>query len=354
MRAAVLTAVGSPLEICELSLIDTPPGHVRVDMAASGVCHSDVSIMNGTIPVPPPYVMGHEGAGVVIEVGTGVTALAVGDHVILSFVTPCGTCRSCLRGQPNLCRSGNTTLNENPPFRLGNEAIRGTPATFAEEAIVPQNAAIKIADDVPLDVAALIGCGVMTGVGAAINTAQVKPGSTVCVFGAGGVGNNVIQGAKAAGAAVIVAVDLVESKRELAQRFGATHAVHPDDLPAAIAELTEDEGFDYAFEVIGLSSTMRAAYDATRRGGTAVIVGAGKPTDMVSFNALELIMNEKAIVPSMYGSADVRRDFHRILAMWSGGQLDLDGLITRRIKLDDVNDAFRAMEAGEVIRSVIV
>jgi len=212
---------------------------------------------------------------------------------------------------------------------------------------------VKVDDDIPLEIVSLIGCGVMTGVGAAINTANIRPGTSVVVFGAGGVGIAAIQGARIAGAAEIVAVDKVESKLEMAKKFGATHAVKPEDLPGVQREVTRGEGFDYALECVGNPVTIRATFDAARRGGTAVIVGVGRLTEMVQFSAFELFFHEKNLKCSMYGSANVRVDFDRLLRLWKAGKLDLEGMISRRIKVDDVNEAFRAMQAGEVIRSVI-
>jgi S-(hydroxymethyl)glutathione dehydrogenase/alcohol dehydrogenase len=225
--------------------------------------------------------------------------------------------------------------------------------TFAEELLLPAQAAIKIPDDIPWDIASLVGCGVTTGVGAAINSAKVTPGSSVIVFGCGGVGISAIQGARLAGAAEIVAVDLVEAKREDAKRFGATHAVHPDDVASASGEITGGIGFDYGFEVIGLPTTIRAVYDAVRRGGTACIVGVGRAEQMVSFSAFEIFFNEKHLLGTIYGSADVRVDFARLLRLWKAGRLDLEGMITKRAKLDGINQAFDDMKAGRVIRTVV-
>jgi S-(hydroxymethyl)glutathione dehydrogenase/alcohol dehydrogenase len=225
--------------------------------------------------------------------------------------------------------------------------------TFAQELVLLEHGAIKIDPDIPYDVASLLGCGVMTGVGAAINAAKVEPGSSVIVFGCGGVGVSVIQGARIAGAATILAVDMVEAKLSWAKQFGATHAVTPDQLPAALAELTGGTGFDYGFEVVGRSQTIKAAYDATRRGGTTVVVGVGRAEDMVELSAFDLFYNEKNLRGTYYGSANVKRDFPRLLALWRSGQLDLEGMITRRLSLDDVNDAFAALSSGDVIRQVI-
>jgi S-(hydroxymethyl)glutathione dehydrogenase / alcohol dehydrogenase len=358
MRGAVLTEVGKPLEIrADLELRDPGPGEVLVALRASGVCHSDLSLQNGTLTAAPPVVLGHEGAGEIIAAGPGVTDVAAGDHVILAWIPPCGSCALCLGGQPQLCTASRLArAGQVSPLRGADGPITlglGI-GTFGERTVVPRNAVVRIDPDIPFDVAALVGCGVMTGVGAVINTARVTPGSTVAVIGCGGVGINVIQGARLAGAAVIAAVDRMDGKLEMAARFGATHQVRDDALGDAVAGLTTDgAGFDYVFEVVGRSSTIRQAWDATRRGGTTVVVGAGSRTDMVSFSAGELFNSEKRLLGSLYGSADVRTDFARLLRLWQAGRLDLTGLVSRRIALDGVNDAFAAMEAGEVVRSVI-
>ena len=243
MLAAILTQVPTDELVVadDVTLRDMAPGDVKVKIAHSGVCHSDLSAMNGTIPQPPPAVLGHEGAGVVTDVGPGVTHVAPGDHVIIAFSPPCGTCAFCTgRGQPNLCINGLIAMSAAPQFRQGDTVIGAMTGcgTFAEETIVPGMAAIKIDDDVPLDVAALVGCGVTTGVGAALNTAKVTPGSSVVIIGAGGVGVAAIQGARIAGASAIVAVDLHEGKLDRAKSFGATHGVVPDDLPTATDAMT--------------------------------------------------------------------------------------------------------------------
>ena len=225
--------------------------------------------------------------------------------------------------------------------------------TFAEEMIVPENAVVKVDKDIPLNVVSLIGCGVTTGVGAAINTAAVKPGSSVAVIGCGGVGMSAIQGARIAGAAEIVAIDPVRSKHDLAKQFGATHAVVPEDIEGVKNEITAGEGFDYTIECVGSPVTIRQCYDLTRRGGTAVVVGVGRIEEKVEFSAFELFYMEKKLLGCYYGSADVRTDFHRMIRMWQNGQLDLEGMITGRMDLGKINDAIKAMLAGEVIRTVI-
>jgi S-(hydroxymethyl)glutathione dehydrogenase/alcohol dehydrogenase len=358
MRAALLRNIGdSALEVRDdIEIADVGPGEVKVKIEATGVCHSDLSCMNGTIPQPAPAVLGHEGAGIIAEVGEGVTSVKAGDHVIVAWSPPCGECAYCgPRQQPNLCSNIQMVMGGTPHFRLDGNPVFGMAGagTFAEQMIVPHQATVAIDPEVPLEIASLIGCGVMTGAGAALNTAKVTPGSSVIVFGCGGVGIAAIQGAKVAGAAVILAVDLHDGKLADALRLGATHACKPDEVDSLKASLTGGDGFDYGFEAIGLPVTMRATYDAIRRGGTACIVGVGKFTETVSFSAFELFFSEKTMVGSYYGSADVRTDFHKLLELWKTGQLDLDGMISRRLKLDDINDAFSAMQRGEVIRQVI-
>ena len=355
MKAAVLTELNKDLDIRDdVGLADLGDGDVHIQLVSSGVCHSDVSAQNGTIPSGVPCVLGHEGAGIVKEVGKGVSDLKSGDHVILSFTPHCRLCKACIRGQPNLCEAMGA-MAATPRFVIDGNPVSGFTGcgTFAEEMIVPDSAAIKVDDDIPLEIASLIGCGVTTGVGAAINTADIRPGTSVIVFGAGGVGIAAIQGARIAGAAEIVAVDMLDSKLEMAKKFGATHGVKPEEVMDVRQEVTRGEGFDYALECVGNPNTIRASFDAVRRGGTAVVVGVGRMEEMVQFSAFELFFNEKNLKGSMYGSANVRVDFDRLLRLWRQGKLDLEGMISRKIQIEDVNDAFRAMQAGEVIRSVI-
>ena len=355
MKAAILTALNTPLDVRDdVSLGDLGPGDVHVKIISSGVCHSDVSAQNGTIPCGCPTVLGHEGAGIVQEVGPGVTDLASGDHVILSFVPACGQCIACQRGQSYLCgRSMEIAIS--PHFMIDGNPVGGFTGlgTFAEELIISEDCLVKVDNDVPLDVVSLVGCGVTTGVGAAINTAQVSPGSSVVVFGCGGVGISAIQGARIAGAAEILAVDMVESKLDQAKHFGATHVCTPDSLDQLKTEITAGEGFDYALECIGNPATIRATFDAARRGGTAVVVGVGRLEQQVTFNAFELFYTDKNLRGSMYGSANVRTFMPKLLRLWKAGKLDLESMISRRIQIDEINDAFSAMQEGKVIRSVI-
>ncbi len=357
MRGVVFHEVGK--EVVEarddIEVNGPGPGQVRVKVHAAGVCHSDLSAMNGTLPQPAPAVLGHEGAGEIVAVGEGVSGIVPGDHVIIAWTPPCGTCRACMRGQPNLCTAIFFQIAGSMPFTMGGTPIFGFAGTgtFAEEMVVPVQAVVKIPPDVPYEIGALIGCGVTTGVGAALNTAQVKPGSNVVVFGAGGVGIAAIQGARIAGAAEIVAVDTIETKLKDALRFGATRGVKPDEVDAANMELNAGDGFDYAFECIGLPQTIRAAYDAVHRGGTAVIIGAGKADAMVEFNCFELFFMEKRLLGSYYGSADVRRDFLTLINLWKAGRLDLEGMISARMDISKAQDAFDALKRGEVIRQVL-
>jgi S-(hydroxymethyl)glutathione dehydrogenase/alcohol dehydrogenase len=330
-------------------------GQVRVKIHAAGVCHSDLSATNGTIPQPAPAVLGHEASGEIVAVGEGVKSVRAGDHVVVAWTPPCGHCRACLRGQPHLCTTIFFQVAGAMPFSMG-----GTPAfgfagtgTMVEETVLPEEAVVKIDDDVPFDVAALIGCGVTTGVGAVLNTAKVEPGSSVVVIGCGGVGIAAIQGAKIAGAAEVVAVDTVDSKLEDAKRFGATHATKPEGLDSLNMQLNEGDGFDYAFECIGLPQTIRQAYDIVHRGGTAVVVGAGRAEQFIELNAFELFFMEKTLKGSYYGSADVRVEFNRLIRLWRAGRLDLEGMITRKMDLSRAQEAFDAMKKGEVIRQVL-
>ena len=352
-KAAIVRELNAPVEVVDATIGEPGPGQVKIKTKAAGVCHSDLSVQNGTIPWMFPALLGHEGAGTISAVGEGVTKVAVGDNVIFNWVPFCGQCSFCKRGETWLCGNG-YGLGIVPAQIEGGMAfpMAGT-GTFCEEAVVHESSAIKIPNDIPLDVAALVGCGVTTGVGAALNTAKVEKGSTVLVIGCGGVGMNVLQGAKIAGASAIVAMDRFENKAEDGKRFGATHATTPEGLDALKTELTAGEGFDYAFEVIGLSSTIRAAFDATRKGGTTVVVGVGRAEDQVMFSPLEFLLKEPKILGCVYGSSPVETDYLRFLQHWQKGELDLEGLISKHISIEDIPTAFEAMERGEVIRSVI-
>ena len=359
MRAAVLHETGQDkLEVLDdIEAVGFGPGKVRLRIRATGLCHSDLSAMGGVLPQPVPFVPGHEGAGEIVEVGDGVTGLSPGDRVLVCWLPACGGCPSCKRGQSQLCLSG--FMNAGTPNfkRAGDGAdqvfgMAGT-GTFAEEVVLPAPCAVPIPDDVPYDIAALIGCGVTTGLGAALNTARVEAGSSVAVIGCGGVGISVVQGARAAGAAHIVAVDPVPSRCEAALRFGATEAVAPDGLDDAKNSVTAGEGFDYVFEVVGKSATARHAYETTRRGGTLCVVGAGALDDFLQLSMFELFFDEKRILPSLYGGGDVLRSYERTIALWRAGRIDLAGLITHRVRLGEINDALDQMRTGEALRTCI-
>ncbi len=364
-RAAVYTTFNQPLEI-KTDVEVSPPhaGEIKIKMAASGVCHSDVSVVDGTLMVMPPSVLGHEGAGVVEEVGEGVTNFAPGDHVVISWVPQCGECFFCKRGQGFLCEVGSnsmggTMLDGTKRLKSGDTELgqMSGSGTFCEYAVVPTIAAVKVDKDLDLKVGALIGCGVLTGVGAALNTADIQKGDSVAVVGCGGVGLNVIQGARIAGASEIIAVDMVDTKLKLATDFGATQTVNAGDGDPveAVRNLTGGRGADVAFEVIGLEPTIEQAINMTRRGGETVLVGVPRMDVQVAVPAfLGLILQNKTIKGCWYGSSNVQQDVPKLIELYKKGDLKLDELISREIDLAEVNDAFEAMKRGEVARSVIV
>jgi S-(hydroxymethyl)glutathione dehydrogenase / alcohol dehydrogenase len=364
-RAAVLYRVGEPLEIVDDVEVAAPrAGEVRIRVACSGICHSDLSAQNGTVGFPLPVVLGHEGAGVVTDVGPGVSALVPGDHVVVSWVPQCGTCFHCARSEGFLCDSAQlalisgglldgTTRLRRAGVDLHQMAVAGT---FSDTVVVPATGAVKIPVDVPLSSAALIGCGVLTGVGAALNSATIPPGDSVAVIGCGGVGLNVIQGAVVAGAGEIIAIDAKAPKLELARRFGATQTILADgsDVIAAVLDLTGGRGVGVAFEVIGLESTIHQALRMARKGGQAVLVGA--PGVDVRLNVrvfAGLLTAAKSVVGCWYGATDVRRDVPRILELHRSGRLQLEELISRRIPLDAVNEGLQALATGDVARIMV-
>ncbi|MGI8662492.1 MAG: Zn-dependent alcohol dehydrogenase [Acidimicrobiales bacterium] len=363
-RAAVCTGLNKPLEVLELDLAAPKANEIEVRMAASGVCHSDLSVQNGTLYGAFPLVLGHEGAGIVAAVGPGVRDFAVDDHVVLSWVPQCGECFFCSKGQGYLCEVGmlgmatGGLLDGTPRFSHDGHPVMqmACTGTFSERVVVPAIGAVKIEPDIPLEVAALVGCGVLTGAGAALNTADIVEGDSVAVVGCGGVGLNTIQGAAIAGATTIIAVDMFPNKLELAARLGATHLVNAaeGDPVAAVLELTEGRGVDVAFEVIGLKATIDQTIAMARRGGQAVLVGVPRMEVMLETAAFfNVVLAAKTIKGCWYGSANVQREVPRLLGYYKDGRLKLDELISRRIGLDEVNDAFRAIEAGEVARTVI-
>jgi Zn-dependent alcohol dehydrogenase len=350
--------------VVERITVDSPKrGEVMVKLAACGVCHSDLSATNGTIALPPPLILGHEAAGEVVEVGEGVTGLAVGDHVVSSFIYMCGKCRFCSIGRPVLCVEQGKALTTLPDGTLRTKDAQGKPlnifsgcGVMAEYATVHIDNLVKIDPKIPLDRAALVGCAVTTGVGAVFNTARVRPGASVAVFGCGGVGLNVIQGAAIAGAERILAIDTLEAKLEMAKQFGATDvllAKPGEDLTKALKKLTVG-GADYAFECVGSGELAGAAYKAAGRGGMAVVVGVAKPGDSTSVRTMTLPFEEKTLTGSYFGSCVPRVDFPRMLGLYMQGKLKLDELITKRYSIDEAPQAFADLEAAKNARGVIV
>jgi S-(hydroxymethyl)glutathione dehydrogenase/alcohol dehydrogenase len=357
VRAAVLRDIGSPLRVEEIRLAQPGPGQVRVRMVATGVCHSDLSLARGTLAQPVPAVLGHEGAGRVVSVGDGVTDVHEGDAVLLNWAPPCRHCWWCEHGEPYLCaRSGDAAAL--PYAQLAD----GTPlfgalgvAAFASETLVAESACIPVPGDVDLVEAALLGCAVLTGVGAVVNAAHVSPGDSVAVIGLGGVGLSAVQGARIAGAEVLIAVDAAPEKAELARRLGATDVLEPgDDLGKRIRALTGGRGVDHAIECVGRAQTIRTAWSVTRRGGQATIVGLGARDDTLSFNALEVAHFARSLRGCMYGNADPAADIPVLLEHVREGRLDLGALVSRRVGIDDVESAFADMLAGRGARTLIV
>ena len=361
MKAVVIHELNA-ITVQDVTLDPPKASEVKVKMAATGVCHSDLSVINGTIPAALPMLVGHEGAGVVEAVGEGVRNVAPGDHVVLSFVPNCRECFFCIRGEAYLCEKAGT-LNMGKQLdgtarvhQNGNDLnVMTGLGCMAEYAVIPSINVVPIKKEIPLEVAALVGCAVTTGVGAALNTARVEAGSTVVVFGCGGVGISVIQGARVAGAERIIAVDISESKLKMAESFGATHSVLSDDnVVKEIKKLTNGYGADYAFEAIGIPSVVELAYTVTRNGGKTIVVGVGKMTERISFNALTLSLKGKTICGCMYGNANPSVDFPKILRLYEAGKLDLEGMVTKTYRIDDAAQAFTDLEAGENARGVIV
>jgi S-(hydroxymethyl)glutathione dehydrogenase/alcohol dehydrogenase len=353
MRAAVLTDFGQDLAIEELKLAEAGPKDVVFRAKASGVCHSDLAAASGKYPVELPMILGHEVAGVVEYIGDDVTNVAVGDRVIASLGT-CSECWWCLHDQPQLCEgigfAGNPTGVRDDGTLL--KPFGGIGA-FAELLKVDRRQVVKIESDLPDQQLALIGCGVTTGVGAVINTAKIEPGSSVAVVGCGGVGQAVIQGARISGAVQIIAVDPTAMKRVVAKSFGATHAIDPadGDSAAQVRALTGGRGVDYAFEVVGSAATIIEAFHATRNGGTTIVVGSVDET--IPLPGLAFRNGEKRLIAARVGSSFFRRDYQRYADLAACGSLDLAAMVSTLIELDEINDAFRAMESGQVIRSVI-
>jgi NDMA-dependent alcohol dehydrogenase len=360
-RAVICRELNKPVVVEEITVEPPKRGEVTVKLAACGVCHSDLSATNGTLALELPLILGHEAAGEVVDVGADVQALKVGDHVVSSFIYMCGECRFCAAGRPVLCVEQGRALTTLPDGTLRTRDAQGKPlnifsgcGVMAEYATMHVDNLVKIERDIPLDRAALVGCAVTTGVGAVFNTARVAPGSSVAVFGCGGVGLNVIQGARIAGAQRIIAIDTLEAKLEMAKQFGATDVLlYKEDPTKALKKLTGG-GPDYAFECVGNGELAASAYRSIRRGGLAVVVGVARPGDTTSVRTMTLPFEEKTLTGSYFGSCVPRIDFPRMLALYMGGSLKLDELITRRYAIAEAPQAFADLESGRNARGVIV
>ncbi|MGH2588224.1 MAG: Zn-dependent alcohol dehydrogenase [Dehalococcoidia bacterium] len=355
MRAAVFQGMDQPSRVLDVAINGPEQNEVLVKVTACGVCHSDLHVMR---LMPPPVIFGHEVAGVVEAVGAGIDDLKPGDHVVCAFHPSCGRCFYCVRGMPEICDRTDfperSATGPNPRLRLNGQPVRQGIGVggFAQYTCMPRGGVVKVREDAPLETIGLVGCGVTTGIGAVINTAKVKPGSTVAVIGCGGVGLNVIQGARLAGAYRIVAVDPVPYKLELAQQFGATHVVDSSkEDPVATAQRLAGGYIDYAFEVVGLPVTVRQAWDTIRPGGTAVVVGLGREEAHIPLGGF---LQEKKLIGSLYGSASIQADIPRLIDLYMDGRILLDELVSKQRPLDEINEAFGDMEAGTVARSVLL
>ncbi|HEY2792330.1 MAG TPA: Zn-dependent alcohol dehydrogenase [Micromonosporaceae bacterium] len=356
VRAVVLTGVGEPMRIEPIELPEPGPGQVRVRLAAAGVCHSDLSLSNGTLRQPLPAVLGHEGAGTVVAVGDGVTSVHPGDPVVLNWSPSCGSCHFCALGEPYLCVHGADATTTTYARWQGNDLYAGLgTAAFAEETVVPEAGLLPLPDGVPLTDAALLGCAVLTGYGAVTHAAGVRAGESVVVYGLGGVGLATIQAARIAGASTIIAVDVRADKEQLARDQGATEFLLFDDGTAnAVRGLTGGIGADHAFECVGRAATIRTAWSSTRRGGATTVVGIGGASEKVEFSALELFHFARTLRGCVYGNGDPAVDLPILAEHVRAGRLDLTALITDRISLDGVPDALDRMARGAGARSLVI
>ncbi|WP_200919394.1 alcohol dehydrogenase catalytic domain-containing protein [Curtobacterium sp. Leaf261] len=355
MRAAVVFEPGGPFTVRDdVVRRDPGPDEAVVRIRAAGLCHTDLSLARGDFGQPLPAVLGHEGAGEVIAVGADVTDVRVGDRVVLSWVPACGHCSACRAGQPYICRNRPRSADQGAALSVGDTPVvagMGT-ATLATETVVPARSLMPLPDDVPFEVGALLGCAVPTGFGAAVDTAGVRPGETVLVIGAGAVGLNAVQGARIAGASLIAVVDPDPARRRLAESLGSIVTAAPGERGPSTAVETGG-GFDVAIDAVGVSGTIRSAWDATRRGGRVVVVGAGRADDMVSFSAQELFHEAKSITGSFYGSSDMRVQVPRMTELWRTGQLRLDAFLERVVPLEGLEAAAAEQRAGQVLRVIV-
>lgn len=362
MKAAVLLQVGKPIEILDVEIDDPEPHEVLIRIKASGLCHSDLTIMNNDYGWPTPLVMGHEIAGIVERVGGSVTSVEVGDHVVGTLITSCGDCSNCRRGLPIRCT--NPDASRRGPDSRPRLTLDGRPLTqlgdiggFAEFTLLHERNVVKVSKEIPFDRACLLGCGVITGAGAVINTAKVKVGETVAVIGCGGVGLNTVQAAALSGARRVIAIDIQPEKLELAKKFGATDIVNSleeSDLPAKIQSIVGARGVDHAFEVIGLAATAQQAIDITDVGGTAYMVGLQSPETRVSLGSRDLLRGQKTLHGVHMGSTLSEVDIPMYADFYLQGRLNLDDLVSQTISLDDINEGYKVLAAGKVARSVVV
>lgn len=364
-RAAVSYEPGKPLVIEELELDEPQAGEVLVKMAAVGLCHSDYHVMAGDRPVGMrPIVLGHEGAGVVEAVGPGVTRIQPGDHVVLMFIPSCGKCHFCVSGMTHACvlsaniargpqLDGTFRLHNRQGQAVGQFCLLGA---FSEYAVVNQDSVCPIDEHYPLEVACLVGCGVVGGFCAAVNRARVRPGSSVLVIGAGGVGMNVIQGARASSASTIIAADIVDRKLAWARSFGATHTINANktDVVSKVMEITDGAGVDFAFEAISSPETISQAYAATAKLGTVVVIGLTPATaDSLPISPLSLVLSQKTLMGTLYGTSNAQVEIPKLLSMYRHGQLKLDELVTNTYTLDEINQGYADMLAGKNVRGVV-
>ncbi len=363
IQAALLYEAHQSFQVEEVTLDEPKAGEVLVKIAASGVCHSDYHLVSGATQHPMPVVPGHEGAGIVQAIGEGVTRVQPGDHIVLNWAPDCGHCFYCLRGKPNLCETyvkpiwAGTMLDNTTRLHRNGQTVYHFSglATFAEYAVVPQESCVPIRKDVPLTVAALVGCAVATGVGAAMYTAEVRPGDSVVVFGCGGVGLNILQGAMLCGAQTIIAVDTNPAKMTIARQFGASHTLLSDDNTLkAVRNLTNGRGAEHAFEAVGVPALQEMALKAIRPGGTLTLAGLSPMGTGTNLPGAIITRQEKVIKGSYYGTINASRDFPLLLDLYMAGKLKLDELVSQQYSLDEINEAYDAMLSGGVARGVVV
>lgn len=363
-KAAVLYEYQAPLKIETVELEDPKEREVLVQFKSAGLCHSDLSVVNGVLKSSPPMVPGHEGAGIVKKTGAGVTRVQSGDHVVLLWVPVCGHCYYCQRGETVLCELKDTirtgTMIDNT-VRMRNNRGQGIGkmggvGSFSEYNVVNEESLLVIDKDIPFDVAAIAGCAMITGLGAVLNKAKVKPGSTVAVIGSGGVGLNIIQGAVLADAAKIIAIDVLDHKLDLAKQFGATHTINAaaQDPVSKVKKLTGQVGVDYAFEALGTVDTARTAFNLIRRGGHMIMVGIPGKEETFCFSLAELPLMDKSISGSYYGSGDVAADIHAFLSLYKNGRIQLDELITGRYDIENINQGMKDLASGKNARGVVI